>query len=220
MEHLLQRPVRAQRYGQSLLCSEARRRPPRSSAYGASSRSCAAARRPRSDELLHALLSCSGWRCRLGNGTRDSPGADAASIVVCDQYLRNVLLDARNCYPVGYSLRPQARVEVARAGVRRRTLPRLQGPGCMCLGRPFFFLAEFLSGARSCLEALRTRALEAAATTCIAAGTTLAAGASRAQRWLGGHLSRDDERGLCARSAGVFSRRSPDRQGDRPARPI
>ena len=81
---------------------------PGPAAHGTRSRARAGTGRTGSDQLLHPVLSRFGGSRSLGDGTGSPAGTDAASLLVCDQHLRDVLLDARNRNPAGDSLCAQA----------------------------------------------------------------------------------------------------------------
>ena len=67
---------------------------------------------------LCAVLSGTGRRGGLGTGARDSAGADAPAELVLHQHLRNVFLDARDCYPAWRSCRRFARNGDCRSAAR------------------------------------------------------------------------------------------------------
>ena len=83
------------------------------------------------------------------------------------------------------------------------------------LGQATLQLAEFLSCAGSWPQAVRARAVEAAAAARAAPGAGMDARASRTHRGIGRDLSGHDECHFCPVGPGAFARRSADRARDR-----
>ena len=73
-------------------------------------------------EFLRAFLSGAGGRTRLGNGAGHSAGADASAELVLHQYLRDVVVDSRNCDSDGDSFGVAAGLAIAGAGAGGRAV--------------------------------------------------------------------------------------------------
>ncbi len=167
-------------------------------------------------QFVYAALPGAGGRGGLGHGPGGAARIDAPSELVCDQYLRNVFVDARDRDSVDDSIRAQAALQRAGRHFRGNFIPGpfAQGarPG---MGQAAFQLAEFLCGPGSRLEALRTRALEAPAAAGAAPGARVDAGAPGTHRGARRDLSGHDEFDFCASGAGPFAGRSAHGARDR-----
>src|SRR5713226_13060 len=162
-------------------------------------------------ELLCALLSCLGRRCRVGTRPCDSAGADAAAELVLSQYLRDVVVDARHRHSHGDFVRRAAGLALAGTRARQRTLLRyLAEESGVRLEQSASLLAQFFPGARSRVEALRKIAMEAAAPARFARSKVLAARTRRAYGRPGRYLSGDDELDFRVDGAWPRARRSVD----------